>query len=773
MKDKLFYGNYLGIVVANNDPAKRGRVKIFIPHLSPSVYKNWTQIAEDKKFKFIGKNIQSDLTDIVEELKNILPWAECANPLASENATGRYNSHNQTATISDSNCFTTSQPVQNFQPTPYSQNTDGVGEKPANVFEKYNFSLKDAFVTPGYNGVNNANLYGNNYRPSSYSNKAKGTFVVPSVGSHLWVFFIEGNPMYPVYFAASHGTEEWQSAYEITDYPDSYENEPPSNDKTDHNVEIYRNKYLLNQKGGTLEIVNTDNRESIKLTHYSGSFIQFSNPATIYLATANEQHLILGDKFETIRGTDNYYVDGDKDIVIRGDNYKKIGSLNADATQKWKDIMQAVADVKQLFEIQRVSEKTLFNSTQQTKSNNNAKCPVCSRNRGYSSQSNAIGTIESSVPIVNQSTDDVRDYTFVTPKGVFSPGLRSRSFPTTPNCPACGGSGYSPSSMEGEFQAEPLKKQLNQLIASKIVELSKYEAELGLGGHEVIDITKHKIETIGTVMNDFGSIRVDTKGKMYNSSVLVDAFGVYEQQEASPLIEYVHVDDLPGGNYTLNVCNRYTLQVGAGGISIKSFGPVQIGGTITNIAGEQINISSSNEINIDGGKRLTLTSDILVLKQRFMKQVMVDSSLGISRNLIVGGGAHIEGELTINHITAPVEVQETEQVKLYGRMVENAKIGYGKTQSGVAIGTVVLTCQGCAGTYTVYGNGGTNVELYGSRVAPFGEENSVENYTHSHHFRNLPLTLVSNNDDVRSAGKNNNNTDRNTANPQNDSKKGP
>ena len=772
MKDKLFYGNYLGIVVANNDPLKRGRVKVYIPYVSPSVYKNWTQIAENKRFKFIGRNINSDLTDIMEELKNILPWGECANPLASENSSGRYNSHNQTATISDSNSFATSQPVENFQTTAYSQNPDGVGEKPANVYEKYNFSLKDAFVTPGYVGANNANMYGNNYRPSSYSNKAKGTFVLPSVGSHLWVFFVEGNPMYPVYFAASHGTEDWQSAYEITDYPDSYENNSPADKETDHNVEVYRNKYLINQKGGTLEIVNTDNRESIKLTHYNGSFIQFSNPTTIYLATANEQHLILGDKFETIRGADNYYVDGDKDSIIRGDNYRKIGSLNADATQRWKDIMQTVADVKQLFEIQRVSEKTLFNSLQQTKSNSNAPCPVCQRGRAYNSQSNSVGTINSPVPNVNATTDQVTSYANVSPVGAFPPGLRSIVFPSTSNCPACGGSGVSPSSMDGEFQAEPLKQQLNQLIGSKIVELSKHEADLGLGGHEIIDITKHKIETIGTVMNDFGSIRVDTKGKMYNASVLVDASGVFDNQTASPLIEYVHVDDLPGGNYTLNACNRYTLQVGAGGISIKSFGPVQIGGTITNIAGEQVNISSSNEVNVDGGNRVCITGDIVVLKQRYMKQVLVDSSLGVSRNLIVAGGAHIEGELTINHITAPVEVQQTEQTKLYGRLVNGATIGYGRTKSATIIGTVTV---GGPGTYNVLGNGVANtLELFGGNSAVYGgSENSVENYDHSHHFRNLPLTLVSSNDDVRTAAKNNNSTDRNTASPQNDAKKGP
>jgi hypothetical protein len=248
--------------------------------------------------------------------------------------------------------------------------------------------------------------------------------------------------------------------------------------------------------------------------------------------------------------------------------------------------------------------------------------------------------------------------------------------------------------------------------------------------------------------------------------------GVYENQSASPLIEYVHVDEMPGGNYTLNACNKFTVQVGAGGISMKSFGPVNISGTVTNIAGEQVNISSSNEVNIDGGSRLTLVGDIVVLKQRYMKQVMVDSSLGVSRNLIVAGGAHIEGELTVNHITAPVEVQQTEQTKLYGRLVNGAAIGYGRTRSGQIIGTVTVTGNG---TFNVLGNNTANtLELFGgNNAANGGSENSVENYDHSHHFRNLPLTLVTDNNAVRTAGKVNNDTSRVAASPQNNSKKGP
>lgn len=754
MNEGKLYGNYLGIVVANDDPTKSGRVKIFVPSISPTTYNNWNQTLTDKKFKFLGSNIDSDLTEIVDELKDILPWAQCASPLIGETASGRYNSFNRSATISDSNDYKSSTPVKDFKPTEFSQNDDGTGEKPANIFEKYKFALKDAFVSPGASGTNKANLYGFNYRPSSYSNKAKGSFSIPPVGSHLWVFFIDGNPMYPVYFAASHGTQEWQGVYEFTDYPNSYENKKPNTTETDHNIEIYRNKYLINQKGGTLEFVNTDNRETVTLTHYGGSFISLTNPTSIYLSSANEQHLILGDKFETIRGTDNYYVDGDKDNTIRGDVYKKIGSLDASSVQRWKDLMQDVADIKQRFETQRVKNKQLFNSIEQSKSGNYGPCPVCSQNKSYSTLQNAaFGSV--GVSTVTTSLDEVTQYTSVNAKGVQPPGsAQDKALPSTGQCPVCGGSGLSPSSMGGKWSPDPAKQQLTALIQSKVKDLSQAEADLGLGGHEIVDITKHKIETIGLLMNDFGSIRVDDEGKIYNSGVYVGSEGVFEKQQASPLIEYVHVDDLPGGNYTLNVCNRYTLQVGAGGISMKSFGPVQIGGTIINMSGEQVNVASNNEVNIDGGKRLTLTSDILVFKQRQMGQVLVDSSLGVSRNLIVGGGAHIEGELTVNHITAPVEIQETEDTVVFGT-----------TNTGVdQIIGYVRGVQGGTGILPVFNSNGAGT---------FGSPDCIKTLPHAHHFRNVPLKLVASNSDLRSAGAANNNANRTPAAPQDNSKKGP
>ena len=58
---KQYFGNFLGITVQNNDPEQRGRIKVFVPHVSASVYKKWNEVKKDKRFKFIGLNVISDL----------------------------------------------------------------------------------------------------------------------------------------------------------------------------------------------------------------------------------------------------------------------------------------------------------------------------------------------------------------------------------------------------------------------------------------------------------------------------------------------------------------------------------------------------------------------------------------------------------------------------------------------------------------------------------------------------------------------------------------
>lgn len=88
-KDPLF-GNYLGIVVNKEDPEYRGRVQIWIPHLTNTLHSEWNDELKNKSFKHIHDS--GSLTPkLVEELKKVLPWAECAAPIIGGGTSATYN----------------------------------------------------------------------------------------------------------------------------------------------------------------------------------------------------------------------------------------------------------------------------------------------------------------------------------------------------------------------------------------------------------------------------------------------------------------------------------------------------------------------------------------------------------------------------------------------------------------------------------------------------------------------------------------------------------
>ena len=203
--------------------------------------------------------------------------------------------------------------------------------------------------------------------------------------------------------------------------------------------------------------------------------------------------------------------------------------------------------------------------------------------------------------------------------------------------------------------------------------------------------------------------------------MLVFDKGVAATQKERPLHEYVHVDDLPGGSLVQSINNKWNVQVGAGGVSIKTVGGLDIGGSITNIAGQQTNIVAEDEINIDS-KVITIAAEMLLLRNKNKKQVVVDGNLGVNQNVVIGGSLHVEGELSVQHITAPVEIQETEAVITTGRLV-------GGTISHEGISSYVG----------------------GKILTPTGGD--VEIYPHTHPFKNVPLKLMKSKDDVRKIGK--------------------
>lgn len=736
MTNNKKYGVYNGIVIQNNDPNRAGQVKVWVPSISPTVYDNFNSLNKNKKIKLLGFNKKSGLTaDIIAELRLILPWAPLAMSVSNEGSTGRYNFFaDVTKTSNDSNLLNTdrndivfSEFDKNDKKT---RNTIINGDKPGAIYEENDYRLSDAFDGSNKN-VNNINASAKNYKPNTYSRSSRGEFGVPNVGAHVLVQFLEGDPHFPVVTHVLYGQVDWNSLYNESEYPGTYENKKIVKGEYNHNVDKYRSKYILNQKGGTLEINNTDNNEKIKLTHYSGSFKEYNNNTTIELAVNDDQKLVQGNRFATVRGSDNVFVYGDQDINVNGDHYRKVGNLNYNAMVAWKAEIAQIANLKQLFYIKRCNADNIllnasgdviakFNSTLQKKDGKHCKNPNIKNIKTVTSVEDDENYFNAATEAVNtlKNEDYKNDGVNPNPPTTLNKvGSVIKEYQTI-NSPE-----LSESSMGGDFKSEELKENIADLYNKKLVKLIDVEKNMGLGGSDIIHITKDKSETIGMVMNDYGSIRIDSIGKMYNAEMQIGDTTTYTKAIPSPLVEYVNVPPLPGGTYTLTVCNAFNVMVGAGGVNIKSYGSANLAGTVVNVSGEQVNIGSNNDINIESGGRLSIAAEILTLRQKNHKQVLVESTLGVSNNIIIGGSAYIEGETFLQHVTAPCEYQVTESQKgLAGTLGNDILVGEARELS--------------------LGSWGTFPPIEHWHKIYITEPNCIRVYPHSHVFKNLPLTLT-------------------------------
>lgn len=766
-------GFYRGIVIQNNDPERRGRVKLFIPAFSPHIYNKWLDDRDDqktdtsikdKKFRFPqGSNINNygctdearpALNQIFEEAKKIVDWAEQASSLIGAGTSGLYGFEKNKSTISDASTEERFSADKNAQCANNidAVNIDNIAEKGGFKYEidDDNFDLQDGFVSLNNDKMPEVNAFAKVYKPSTYSNKTKGMFTVPNVGALCWVFFEGGDITKPVYFAYSYDRQDWQGIYDIInaedknngpDYPGAFENTAAK----DGEVVYKKGKTVFNSKAGSLEFIDTDDYEQVKLTHAGGSFFQFSNKATVRYCDKNDQSLIGGDQFETVNLTKNLHVRKNFNVGIDETKWTRVGSWNEYAYSRWKELNRIVADTRARFAIKRANAMPSdgitmpAGSTQQERRGRYASNPVLQESKSVIT-SPAIQQVYKTTPIASAATGNQSTTleTATTPvqsnqsqltNSVLTPDAFNAAAGATGSANFEGDPTRSASTEGGEWEVDTEYQNINELETKQAESMLEYETQFGNGGDEINEITRHRVDIIGVVFNDSPAVRVDPIGRSNFNEVLVDSKGTFASRRPSPLVERVANDGkFPCGNYSLIIGNNFSINAGSGGMHLMTTGCFDIAGSQIVIAGsEEVILSSTGDININSGSKFSVTADIITFRQSQGKQVAIDGSLGVKNNIVIGGGAYVEGELFVNHITAPVEIQETESTVLYGKTVPGKVIGWAPHDNGYI---------------TVYG---------GTPTGTYADDDSILNVEHSHNFKNLPLSLKANNEGVRAA----------------------
>ena len=492
--------------------------------------------------------------------------------------------------------------------------------------------------------------------------------------------------------------------------------------------DLYKNKSVLNQRGGNLQFNNSTGNEGVYITNYHGSNIKITPQVTSEFAKENKQLQVVNDYFETIRNDKHLTINGNYIKNITGSTVYKSGFNNDDqvaAIEEWKEAYKPIAQRNSMFDVKRGGKSYpngVYTPEQGTKTANPSKSQEVYINEGGEAPPG------SSISEVKSDADEVTSYSNV-PRGsqgtftVKNPNTQDYIFPE--NLATEGGT------YEATPEKQTLKQDIENLQKQKLTDIEKRAFGDGpnVGGDEQHFAFRNKIDMVGAAVNDFPSIRFDDKGRSTPGRVLVGKnAGAYVDIESVPHVEEVNNSAFPVGNYSVHATNKYNVNVGSGGVDIKTTGPVEIGATTYKLGAHKVTINASKGVHIGSENFVELTS-LKNISLRSNKQIYIEPGLGVKNNLVVGGGTYMQGETYLHHVTAPAELQQTQETRAFGKLVKDLTFKF--TVTGL-VDSFGGSCKGTAKAKIVS-----------------SDDDLIEIEPHSHHFLNLPLRLTETGSNVK------------------------
>jgi hypothetical protein len=318
-----------------------------------------------------------------------------------------------------------------------------------------------------------------------------------------------------------------------------------------------------------------------------------------------------------------------------------------------------------------------------------------------------------------------------------------------------------------------LRKNEEGILKSIVNDLYEIESQMPQGGSKLITYTNDLHLTIGTVpvgADAAPPVRTIDCYKPQLTDIIIDKDGTKPKVTFTPYVERVNNSSFPFGTYSVVANNKYVLMVGAGGITINTEGNVDIRGAgivDINSMSEMHLYAHNGDMSISSNHNICIRGDSVRLETKDInKKVIVNSSLGVARNLIVHGSTYIEGELYVQHITGPQEVHDTgESGYIKGQLAADTVIAYVDLSELIyyldnwvnAVGNILSINKPRWGPFTAFpvrtfkAAGGTT---YYTQPVGFGKNGDyIDIYPHTHPYKTLGCSVADGNGTIRNKAK--------------------
>lgn len=306
--DDKHYGFFRGMVMQNNDPDRRGRVKIAIPEFTAQLARDLGLPPNVYGARFVGgDNINTIYSkETLKKFCDVLKWAEQASPLIGGGTSGVFDAKNGNATVGEGYRGTLREPLGEESITP---SGESVSPKAAMSIN----STPGGFDIGSKTGL--CDVYNQTLAPSPINNATKGMFSIPRVGSQVWLFFENGSLDHPVYIGYVYDKQDWNSVFNAQGSNPDMHYPAGSENMQDSEPFFFTGKTVMNSKAGSVEFIETDDFEKVKISHYSGSFYEMSNHLTAEVCVENKTTVVNQQEMHTVKG--------DRAIRVMGDNHER------------------------------------------------------------------------------------------------------------------------------------------------------------------------------------------------------------------------------------------------------------------------------------------------------------------------------------------------------------------------------------------------------------------------------------------------------------------
>lgn len=482
-----------------------------------------------------------------------------------------------------------------------------------------------------------------------------GMFSTPKINSHVWVFFNEGDPQYPVYFAQHVVVADWQRIKQVSS---------PGADQgnVDSDTSRKTTTALAQPGSGVVQFITQHeiSPETKEMRDHSGIKFSTAGGGTLALMThghmeyapVNKTTKVAGNYFLTVEGQHQTAISSSQATTVAENSTLVIGDISNES-------IQAVKAIREL--LKKGHDRSVL--AHKEPSGKTVKCPIC-----YGAVSSEKGTLVSKLltrlstavlnlfgrdTVASRHVGEVLKVAIAPLKDTTVRKIRKGDC-GNPKCV----NGQVP---EYNSNIPQIEQEMADYLEGVFDKITENEKKLGIGGNQTTIVAKNSLTKVGLLMNHLDPfVEVRDAIPINNGVEFIRKEGPVASGDSVSMFKTIQAPSDPTGVYDLIVGNKYNLSVGSNGIHMHTRGNIELHGGQLEISSNFISLGNNKGITKITGAAVQIEASKSITLGGAPTNVHIKGNAHVTANITAQGSIYADGSIYAKRLVIPSAVQKTD-----------------------------------------------------------------------------------------------------------------